>query len=132
MKPLLSALALPLLLAGCVQPLAEYTPVVDPARSGPGYQADLAECRAIAAGAEAEYNQRATDQMVAGIIVGGLVGAAVGNAYGGSYGNEGAAWGAALGASTADTELAAGGPRRIIDRCLAGRGHAVLNDLGQG
>lgn len=123
---------LPALLSGCAEPLAEYTPVVDPSRSGANYQNDLAQCRAIASQAEAEYNTQMANQMVAGMIIGGLVGAAAGNAYGGSYGNEGAAWGAAVGAAATDTELAYGGPRRIIDRCLEGRGHTVLNDLGKG
>ena len=31
-----------------------------------------------------------------------------------------------------DTELARGGPRRIIDRCLIGRGHRILSDIGRG
>ena len=40
--------------------------------------------------------------------------------------------GAAAGAAATDTELAVGGPRRIIDRCMTQRGHVVLNDLGAG
>ena len=69
--------------------------------------------------------------MAANILVGVIGGAVIGNAYG-HNGGYGAAYGAAAGAAATDTDLAANGPARIIDRCLAGRGHNVLSDLGKG
>lgn len=62
------------------------------------------------------------------------IGAVVGQAVGGNsdWTAYGAAHGAAAGAASTDTELARGGPRRIVDRCLASRGHAVLSDAGRG
>jgi hypothetical protein len=62
-------------------------------------------------------------------LVGALVGAAIGNS---DTAGAGALYGGAAGAASTDTELATGGPRRIIDRCMAGRGHKVLSDLGRG
>lgn len=121
-------------LAACATPetLAEYRPVADAA--GPAYDRDLAECRAIATAAEADYRKRQSDEMAANIIGGLLVGALVGQAIGGTgdWTAYGAAHGAAAGVASTDTELAHGGPRRVIDRCLAGRGHRVLSDLGRG
>lgn len=122
-----------LLLSGCtVATLDEYQPVTD--RPGPGYATDLAECRAIAMAAEADYRKRQSDEMAANLIGGLLVGALVGQAIGGTgdWTVYGAAHGAAAGAASTDTELAHGGPRRIVDRCLAGRGYAVLSDAGRG
>jgi len=124
-----------IILPACVQPLEEYRPVVDPARSKPAkYEADLTACRAIATKAEADYKARQEKELganiMAGIIVGAIVGAAVGdNSDWAAYG---AASGAASGAAATDTELATGGPRRIIDRCMTSRGHIILNDLGKG
>lgn len=118
--------------ACATQDLAEYRPVVD--ASGPGYERDLAECRVIALNAEAEYRERQQAEMGANLFAGLLVGALAGQAIGGNsgYTAAGAAYGAGAGLAATDTELAHGGPRRIIDRCLAGRGHRVLSDLGRG
>lgn len=109
------------LLAACAAPptLAEYRPVVDGA--GPMFDHDLAECRLIAAQAEVEYKQRyakeSRGRMVAGMIIDVAPGAAaIGRDWVGST----------------DAELAHGGPRRIIDRCMDGRGYRVLSDLGKG
>jgi uncharacterized protein YcfJ len=121
-----------LLLSGCVAPLAEYAPITD-TENPAEFENDLAQCRVIAASAEAEYTQRQNDEMGANIIAGLLVGALIGGAIGGGdYVGHGAANGALAGAASTDTELAHGGPRRIIDRCMTGRGHNVLNDLGRG
>ncbi|MCK9513549.1 MAG: hypothetical protein M0R28_20305 [Pigmentiphaga sp.] len=111
-------------LAACAAPLAEYEPVVD--RPTGRYAQDLAECRSLAAEAEAQYNERVGAQMVANIILGAALGAAIGDS------SQAAAYGALAGGAATDTEIAHGGPRRIIDRCLAGRGHRVLSDLGRG
>lgn len=120
-----------LALTACTaETLATYEPVVD--RPGSRYAADLAECRALAATAEAEYTKRMGDEMMANLIIGALAGAAMGASYGDSYANDGALYGALSGVSATDTEQAYGGPRRIVDRCLASRGHAVLSDIGQG
>lgn len=122
-------------LAGCVQePLTEYRPVVDPAKSSPAkFERDLAACRNVGLSAEAAYKQRQekemAQKMMAGILLGAIAGAAVGDS---STAAAGAAYGAGAGAAATDTELAQGGPRRIIDRCMADRGHTVLNDIGRG
>lgn len=68
--------------------------------------------------------------MMAGILLGAVAGAAIGDS--GNYAAAGAAYGAGAGVAATDTELAQGGPRRIIDRCMADRGHTILNDLGRG
>ena len=133
MKPII-ALAAALSLAACAAPeqLAEYRPVADAA--GPAYERDLAHCRALATQAEADYLRRQNAEAGANLIAGLLVGAVVGQAIGGNSQSTayGAAYGATTGVAATDTELAHGGPRRIVDRCLAGRGHRVLSDIGRG
>lgn len=128
-----SGLAL-LALSGCVQPLEEYRPVTDPAAPNASrYERDLQACYGIAKTAEADYRKRQEAQMgqnmMAGILIGAIAGAAIGNS---DTAAAGAAYGAAAGAGSTDTELAVGGPRRIIDRCMTDRGHKVLSDLGRG
>jgi len=124
------------LLGACVsEPLTEYRPVVDPSKSSPArFEQDLAACRSIALQAEAEYKRRQDEQMgqniMAGLIVGAIAGAAIGDS--GNYAAAGAAYGAGAGMAATDTELAYGGPRRIVDRCMADRGHVILSDLGRG
>jgi len=46
----------------------------------------------------------------------------------------GAASGMAAGAATNDYsyDLVTYGPRRVVDRCMAERGHTILNDIGRG
>lgn len=130
------ALPLVLSLAACVQePLSEYRPVVDPAKSNPAkFERDLAACRNVGLSAEAAYKKRQEQEMaqnmMAGILVGAIAGAAIGDSS--NYAAAGAAYGAGAGVAATDTELAQGGPRRIIDRCMADRGHTILNDLGKG
>lgn len=134
MKRLTPILALALV-AGCtVQTLDEYRPVVDQSQTGARYERDLSDCRQIAAQAEADYRKRQGDQLAANLFAGLLLGAVAGAAIGDSseWAAYGAAQGMAAGAAATDTELAHGGPRRIIDRCMAGRGHRVLSDLGKG
>ena len=129
-----AVLALPLL-AACVpaEPLTDYRPVVDPSRTSQAkFDGDLAACKSIATAAEADYAKRQQAEMGANLIAGLILGAAIGSAYGNEYIGQGAAWGAASGAANTDTELAHGGPRRIIDRCMSERGHVVLSDSGRG
>lgn len=126
--------ALPLIAAACAAPeqLTDYRPVAD--ATGPAYERDLSECRAIATAAEADYKRRQGNEMAANIIGGLIAGAIVGQAVGqnSEWTAYGAASGAVSGAAATDTELAHGGPRRVVDRCLAGRGHRVLSDIGKG
>jgi len=122
-------------LSGCVQTLEEYRPVVDSGASNSGrYERDLAACYSIAKKAEAEYQKRQQDELganlIAGILAGALVGAAVGDNS--DWAKTGAVYGAAAGAANTDTEMAVGGPRRIIDRCMTDRGHRILSDFGRG
>jgi hypothetical protein len=115
-------LLLPLLAAAC-EPLPAYQPVVD--QPGRNYPTDLAQCQALGQAAETKYLKEQQNQMMAGMLVGALVGAAIG-------GDDNVAYGAAAGLANTDVEQAYGGPRRIIDRCLAGRGYRVVSDLGAG
>ena len=124
-----------LLFSACVAPLEEYRPVTDPAAKNAGrYEKDLAACYQVAKSAEAAYQKRQQEEMGANLMAGLLVGAVAGAAIGDSsdWAAYGAASGAAAGMSATDTELAVGGPRRIIDRCMTERGHKVLSDLGKG
>ncbi|WP_417245981.1 glycine zipper family protein [Celeribacter sp.] len=134
-KTLLPIIAMTVLTACETQTLAEYRPVVDTSRVDTvQYERDLSECRNVAFAAEAEYKDRQAQEMganmMAGILVGAIAGAAIGN--GGNDIAAGAAYGAGVGAAGTDTELAYGGPRRIIDRCMSERGYAILNDIGRG
>ena len=132
-----------LAIAGCaeLEPLTEYRPVVDPERTNmPRFERDLAACRAIAVQVEADYRQRQQEQMganiMAGLLVGAITGAVVGSgsSYQGELAAYGAASGMAAGASATDYthDLVTFGPRRIVDRCMAERGHPILNDAGRG
>lgn len=129
--------------AGCaeLEPLTEYRPVVDAERTNmPRFERDLEACRAVAVQVEADYRQRQQEQMganiMAGLLVGAITGAVVGGGtdYQGELAAYGAASGMAAGASANDYsyDLVTYGPRRIVDRCMAERGHAILNDIGRG
>lgn len=130
-------------LAACEPPeqLTDYRPVVDPGRTNAAkFESDLVACRNIAVTVEADYKKKQTDQMVAGLIAGALVGAATGAVVGNNTGYKndyilaGTAAGAAGGAASTDYsyDLVKFGPRRIVDRCMADRGHSILNDPGRG
>lgn len=128
-----------LILSACAaEPLAEYRPMVDPAKTDKGkYETDLRECLSVAQQAKAKYDRQLNQQAWANLLVGALVGVAIGGAYGndGVGIGEGAAIGAGAGALAGGgdaAELAHYGPRRLVDRCMAGRGHRVLNDIGRG
>tara|TARA_B100000768_G_scaffold76804_1_gene73194 strand:+ start:254 stop:658 length:405 start_codon:yes stop_codon:yes gene_type:complete len=121
-------------LSGCVQTLEDYRPVVDPgAKSSNQYERDLAACYNVAKQAEAAYQKRQEEEMganlIAGVLAGALIGAALGNS---DTAGASAIYGGAAGVASTDTELATGGPRRIIDRCMGDRGHKILSDLGRG
>lgn len=128
---------------GCepMQPLSEYTPVVDPGRvSQAKFQRDLVECRNVALRVEADYKKRQQEELgrnlAVGILAGAVLGAAVGSGTNdvGSYAAAGATYGAAAGAASGDYsyDLVKFGPRRVVDRCMANRGYAILNDIGRG
>lgn len=132
-----------LAVAGCaeLEPLTEYRPVVDPERTNmPHFERDLEACRDVALQVEADYRQRQQEQMganiVAGLVVGAITGAVVGGGtnYQGELAAYGAASGMAAGAAANDYthDLVTYGPRRVVDRCMAERGHTILNDIGRG
>lgn len=131
------ALLAPLCLAltGCVEPLEQYRPVTDPnSKIAHRYESDRAACYQIAKQAEATYEKRQQEELgqnlAAGLLVGAVLGVALGdNSQSAAYG---AALGATAGAAETDTELATGGPRRILDRCMIDRGHKIYSDLGKG
>lgn len=102
---------------------ANYTPLVDTQGSDPAkLQADLRDCQAYA-----RQTADAASAATAGAIGGALLGALFMAAGGGrGFRNEAAAVGALSGglgaAAKAETDQ-----RTLISRCLAGRGHRVLN-----
>ncbi len=111
-------------LAGCAD---TYRPIVDRQGVDPSaYERDLAECR--------DYARRVDPAASAakGGLLGGAVGAAVGAVVGALTGNVGR--GAAIGAAGGATGgVIRGGIRggarqkRVVRRCLRGRGYRVLD-----
>ncbi len=138
---LLALAALSLSACEPVQPLATYRPTVDTSKVRPAkFERDLEACRAIATKVEADYKARQekemAQQMVAGLVVGALAGAVAGNNSGmhNDYIVAGAAAGALAGTQSGDYDhdIVTYGPRRVLDRCMAGRGYEILSDLGRG
>lgn len=124
-----------------VQPLSEYAPAVDPGKySQAKYQSDITQCRLVAQQVEADYKQRqqkeAGQRLISGLIVGAVLGAAVGtrSANQGDMIATGAAVGGLAGAGSGDYthDLVTYGPRRVVDRCMEGRGYKLLTDFGRG
>ena len=110
-------------LAGCAAPMHSYQPLVDGDTISTQYQRDLEECRAYAMSKPSAENAAAV-----GAIVGALAGVALlalGGGRGG-WGNEVAAVGAAMGGVQGYNE-GAQGQQNVVKRCLAGRGHRVLD-----
>ena len=137
-----SIFVLPVVLAGCgVEPLVEYTPIVDPYRTDMNaFNKDLVECRSVALSVEADYQKRQQEQALSNALAGALAGAITGAVVGAGSDYQGdlAAYGAAAGASAGlasndyTHDLVKFGPRRVVDRCMAERGHKILNDVGRG
>lgn len=99
---------------------SNYTPIVD--QPGASYQRDLADCQQ-----HADRVMSAGQSAVAGAIGGALMGALLGRAMGGGDLSN---YGMKVGALSGATGAAAGAEmnqRTIISKCLAGRGHRVLN-----
>ena len=131
---LFAVLSLFIVSACGVAPLETYEPVVDLYSVDPvQYSRDIAECRSVAAQAMAQAIQRRDAEMAPNTLTGFLIGAAIGNASG--IGSEtrkdstkqGAVFGALAGVAESDEDVKLG-PRRIMDRCIANRGYALLND----
>lgn len=129
-------------IAACSPPsLTEYTPVVDTFNEDMGsFENDLIQCRSVASEAKVKYDQQASKAVLTNVLVGAVVGAAVGSAVGSGTGMQrdytrmGAASGVAAGAGASTNEqlIARYGPNKIVDRCMAGRGYTILNDIGAG
>ena len=123
MKKVVTIVVAAALLAGCAAPMHSYQPLVDGDTTSTQYQRDLEECRAYAMTKPSAENSAAV-----GAIVGALAGVALlalGGGRGG-WGNEVAAVGAAAGAVQGYSE-GAQGQQGVVKRCLAGRGHRVLD-----
>lgn len=121
----LATIALTLSLTACAthQTGANWTPVID-TKGGDSVKLaeDVRECQA--------YARQTADAATAG-AVGAVAGAILGAIFmaasgGNGYRNEAAAMGAISGGLTA-AGAAETDQRSLISRCLAGRGHRVLN-----
>lgn len=123
MKKVVTIAVAAAVLAGCAAPMHSYQPLVDGDTTSTQYQRDLEECRAYAMSKPSAENAAAV-----GAIVGALAGVALlalGGGRGG-WGNEVAAVGAAMGGVQGYNE-GAQGQQNVVKRCLAGRGHRVLD-----
>ena len=123
MKKVVTIVVAAAILAGCAAPMHSYQPLVDGDTTSTQYQRDLEECRAYAMTKPSAENSAAV-----GAIVGALAGVALlalGGGRGG-WGNEVAAVGAAMGGVQGYNE-GAQGQQNVVKRCLAGRGHRVLD-----
>ena len=123
MKKVVTIAVAAAVLAGCAAPMHSYQPLVDGDTTSTQYQRDLEECRAYAMSKPSAENAAAV-----GAIVGALAGVALlalGGGRGG-WGNEVAAIGAAMGGVQGYNE-GAQGQQNVVKRCLAGRGHRVLD-----
>ena len=117
------------LLAGCG--VRTYTPVIDLANS-PGknqgiMEAELAECRALAAQRMSGAQQGAVAGGI-GAVIGAGLGAAIYAIVGGDVG-EGLAAGAVMGGASGAAHGAAGGvmsQQEIVVNCMRARGYAVV------
>jgi hypothetical protein len=122
MKKLTISLAIALTLSACATRGTgqNYVPIID--RPGPTAAADLQDCQAHAAKVMGAADSAAAGA-VAGAIFGALFMAAAG---GGGRDQKAGAWVGALSGGTRAAADAEGGQRGIITRCMAGRGHMVL------
>ena len=124
-----------------IQPLSEYTPVVDPAHvNAKHFDRDLVDCREIATKVETEYLERQKKELTQNLLIGAIGGALIGGAIGSNTDYQGqlAASGALSGMAAGSKEgnytadLVHNGPRRVVDRCMTERHYTILNDIGQG
>lgn len=116
------AIIMAVFLSGCATQGtgSNYTPIVD--QPNEHYMRDLSDCQQ-----HANKVMSAAESAVVGAIGGAMIGALIGRAMGGG---EISNYGAKVGALSGATSAAAGaetGQRGIISKCLAGRGHKVLN-----
>lgn len=118
-RPCLPVLVLALAGSGCMP--ANYRPIVDTGVSRGDYEADLAECRQLAAQRPAAAS--AAGAATAGAALGALFALAVG--LRGDDVAHVAAWGAASYGVAGGIE-GAYEQRAIVSRCLQGRGYTVL------
>ncbi|MEC3863164.1 glycine zipper family protein [Mesobacterium sp. TK19101] len=107
------------LLAACADTGANYTPILDGAPTA-AYQADLAECRALARD-QRQFDQETAGAAVLGAGAGALLGAADddGTALGGAVAG-------ALAGGVAGIANSAERRQAIVIECLRGRGHHVV------
>lgn len=111
------------LLTGCANfqgSGANYSPIVD--QPSASYQSDLSDCQR-----HADRVMSAGEGAATGALAGAVFGALLGRAMGGG---ELSNYGMKVGALSGATGAAAGAEtnqRTIISKCLAGRGHNVLN-----
>ena len=124
-----------------IQPLSEYTPVVDPAHvNAKRFDRDLVDCREIATKVETEYLARQKKEITQNLLIGAIGGALIGGAIGsntdyqGQLAASGALGGMAAGYKEGDytDDLVHNGPRRVVDRCMTERNYQILNDVGRG
>ena len=123
MKKVVTIVVAAAFLAGCAAPMHSYQPLVDGDTTSTQYQRDLQDCRNFAMS-----KASAEETAAAGAILGALAGVALlalGGGRGG-WGNEVAAVGAAVGGVQGYNE-GAQGQQNVVKRCLAGRGHRVLD-----
>lgn len=115
----LSIILIAAMLTGCAGTGANYTPIVD--QPNDNYQSDLAECQA-----HANRVMSAGEGAMAGAAGGAILGMLFNAAAGGGFRNESAAMGA-LGGAVGGAARGEQDQRSIISKCLAGRGHRVMN-----
>ena len=134
---------LAILVTGCMtgaQVLGTYRPAIDPENTDLAkFEVDLAACRKIATTQYDKYQEERSNQIIVGALLGAAVGAATGAVVGDIYGDSG--YGASIGAvsgaaygvgGAAWATDPKGAAARVLDRCLAARGHRILSDLGKG
>lgn len=138
-----TALAAAALTGACQMqtPVATYEPVVDIGRTDMNkFYADLEACRAVATKAEARYQEEQSKEAMEDMLV-MLATGALAASYAHNTDHNASQWGAigalgGLAASAEDNDYTGDfvkfGPRRIVDRCMAGRGYSILNEAGRG
>lgn len=129
MKRLIAAGMAALWLAGCAS-YGGWEPTIDTSRDAhkATLEQDLAECKELARKASGGTATEAAKGTGAGAVVGAAAGAVIG-AVGGHPG-KGAALGSAIGGTSGGIHEGAAAEhefKRSYSRCMAGRGHPVIN-----